>query len=456
MFRSSLLAAVLIGISAAMASDVRTDDPALLSAKADSDLPPLDEQIRAGRRHFEDTWSLRNDVDGVWGLGPTYNEAACPRCHSANGRSAAPRDGGEVERGMVIRLSIPGTNPQGGPNPHPDYGDQLQNRGIAARVPREGQAIVTYRQFEFDFDDGEKVLLRKPEIEFRNLQFGDLGSDTMVSARSAPALFGLGLLEAVPDDAILAQAERQASLGLRGHPNRVWDVEAGRPAIGRFGWKANQPNLRQQIAAALLNDIGATSSLFPVDNCPAVQTACRSDPTTTNCGGAEGGCSGTLVAEVLPSRLRTMTLYVQSLALPDRPGPAAAIRAAGERLFAEAHCASCHVPELRTGTTTALPWQAGITIRPYTDLLLHDLGEDLADGRPDYLAGGREWRTAPLWGIGASARVDGHLDLLHDGRARNVTEAILWHGGEAEAAREAFRHMPKSARETLLEYVESL
>ncbi len=414
------------------------------------------DMVSGGRRKFNDFWSLRNEIEGVWGLGPTFNEVSCPACHANNGRSRAPEHGQEAQRGMVVRLSVAGEGEHGAPKGHPSYGDQLQNRSIASRVPREGKAVITYQAREVGFADGEKVALRAPKIEFGALQFGELGADVMTSARSAPALYGLGLLEAVPEEAILELARQQEQRGLRGKPNYVWDYEANKLALGRFGWKANQPSLRHQIAAAFLNDIGATSAVFKDENCPSVQSACASDPTTTNCGGQGGGCGGDMLPEVLPSRLNGVTLYLQAVMVPARRNADDAQVKRGEELFTRAHCSACHVPELRTGARTAIPQAADLTIRPYTDLLLHDMGEALADGRPDFAADGRQWRTPPLWGLGLMRRVNGHSDLLHDGRARDVVEAILWHGGEAQVAQEAFRGMPKAEREALVKFVESL
>ena len=432
-----------------------TADPQALSYDDQAPLT-LEEKISAGRRKFSEPWSLRNELDGVWGLGPTYNEISCPACHQNALRSAAPRHGQPAERGMVVRLSIPGQNMDGGPLPHPRYGDQLQNRGIANRVPREGQAFVHYDPVEAQFADGEKIILRKPRIEWRDLQFGELEADVMISPRLAPPLFGLGLLEAVPETLLLEIAQRQLAAGLSGRPNYVWDEENRRVALGRFGWKANQPSVRQQIAAALHNDIGATSTIYPVDNCPTVQIVCRTDTTTTDCGGSNGGCSGQLLAEVLPSRLETLTVFLQALIPPDLSARNDDQTHRGEILFTQAGCPSCHVPELKTDTTAAIPSLANVVFRPFTDLLLHDMGEELADGRPDFLADGSEWRTAPLWRLGLMREVQGHGDLLHDGRARNVTEAIMWHGGEAQAARELFRRMSKTERAALVKFVESL
>jgi CxxC motif-containing protein (DUF1111 family) len=196
--------------------------------------------------------------------------------------------------------------------------------------------------------------------------------------------------------------------------------------------------------------------MFPEENCPAVQTECLNVPSASKCGG-QGGCTGnTFRPEVIPSRLNNITLYLQALAVPARRGVSEPEVKRGEGLFAQANCGACHVSELKTGPKAALRSAAEIVIHPYTDLLLHDMGEDLADGRPDFKASGREWRTPPLWGIGLLPKVSGHSDLLHDGRARNVTEAILWHGGQAEKSREAFRNMPKADREALVKFVESL
>ncbi|HTT40119.1 MAG TPA: di-heme oxidoredictase family protein [Burkholderiales bacterium] len=409
-----------------------------------------------GKEQFNEAWVVPPDPSGVWGLGPTFNEDRCAHCHINNGRAAATADGHAASQGVLVRLSIPGQSKEGGPLPHPAYGDQLQNRGIPDRVPAEGQAVFTYTARDVTFADGERVQLRVPHIEFKDLQFGELGAGTMISPRVAPAVVGMGLLEAVPEDAILRLARDEEKLGMPGRPNYVWDVENEQVVLGRFGWKANQPSIRQQTAAAFLADIGATSFLFPEENCPAVQTACRDLPSASKCGG-QGGCTGnTYRPEVVPSRLTNITLYLQALAVPARRDVSDPAFARGELLFSQAQCSVCHVPELKTGPKPALKAAANLTIHPYTDLLLHDMGEELADGRPDFKASGREWRTAPLWGIGLLKTVNGHSDLLHDGRARNVTEAILWHGGQAEKSREAFLTMPKADREALVRFVESL
>ena len=414
------------------------------------------EAFLKGKEQFNEAWVVAPEPNGVWGLGPTFNEDRCAHCHLNNGRAKAPENGQEAQLGMLVRLSIPGQTAEGGPNPHPAYGDQLQNRGIQGRVPEEGHAIVTYQAREVSFGDGEKINLRVPTIQLKDLHFGDLGKETMISPRIAPAVVGMGLLEAVPEETIVAIARQQEKLGMGGKPNYVWDYEADHVALGRFGWKANQPTLRQQTAAAFLGDIGATTYMFPEENCPAVQTDCLNVPSASKCGG-QGGCTGNAFRpEVIPSRLNNITLYLQALAVPARRGVGEPEVKRGESLFAQANCDACHVSELKTGPKPALRSAGEMVIHPYTDLLLHDMGEDLADGRLDFKASGREWRTPPLWGIGLLSKVSGHTDLLHDGRARNITEAILWHGGQAEKSRDVFRNMPKADREALVKFVESL
>jgi CxxC motif-containing protein (DUF1111 family) len=412
-------------------------------------------QFAKGREQFHEAWVVAPDPSGVWGLGPTFNEDRCAHCHENNGRARAPAQGQEAVRGMLVRLSLPGQGPHGEPRPHPAYGDQLQNRGIPGRVPAEGRAIFSYTEREISFSDGESVTLRVAKIEFEGLQFGELGADIMISPRIAPAMVGLGLLEAVPEQSILAIAKEQEKLGVGGKPNYVWDHEKSRTVLGRFGWKAGQPNLRQQTAVAFLNDIGATSHFFPEKNCPSVQVQCLDVPSASKCGG-QGGCTGNYRPEVVPSRLNNITLYLQALAVPARRNVNDPEVKRGEQLFSQANCSACHVPELRTGGKTAIPAAADLPIHAYTDLLLHDMGEGLADGRPEYRADGREWRTPPLWGVGLVPKVNGHGELLHDGRARNIAEAILWHGGQAEPSRELFRALPKADREALVRFVSSL
>ncbi|MSQ59187.1 MAG: thiol oxidoreductase [Betaproteobacteria bacterium] len=470
MNRQGFVFALVCSAASLAIGNTESLDPAALSAGSFTtpeagpnafDLPVsmLDkEQMTAfamGKEQFHEQWVVAPE-NGVWGLGPTFNEDRCSHCHENNGRAGATEHGKTAERGVLVRLSIPGADKNGGPLPHPVYGDQLQNRGVPGRVPEEGQAVITYDAKEVALPGGEKVTLRVPKVRFTQLQFGDLGKDTLYSVRTAQAMVGIGLLEAVPEKTILALAKTQEPHGMAGKPNYVWDVENELTVLGRFGWKANQPNIRQQTAAAFFGDVGATTYLFPEENCPPLQKACLELPSASKCGG-QGGCTGNQFRpEVVPSRLSNITLYLQTLAVPARRNINDPAVKQGEALFAQAQCSVCHVSELKTDAKPAIRAAANQVIHPYTDLLLHDMGEELADGRPDFKASGREWRTAPLWGVGLLRTVNGHSDLLHDGRARNVTEAILWHGGQAEESRETFKRFSRAEREALVKFVESL
>jgi CxxC motif-containing protein (DUF1111 family) len=212
---------------------------------------------------------------------------------------------------------------------------------------------------------------------------------------------------------------------------------------GRFGWKAEQPTVVQQCAAAFLGDMGLTSALFPAENCTASESACKDT--------ANGGSP-----EVSPSVLGAIGIYARSLAVPARRAVSDPNVSRGEDLFGKAGCARCHTPTLETGPLADFPELPAETIHPYSDLLLHDLGQGLSDGRPTFLATGREWRTPPLWGLGLVKQVNGHTFLLHDGRARDASEAILWHDGEGLDAKNAFVAMKREDRQALLAFLGSL
>jgi CxxC motif-containing protein (DUF1111 family) len=345
-------------------------------------------------------------------------------------------------RSMLVRLSLPGTDAHGGPRPHPAYGDQLNDAAVPG-VPPEGRARVSWEYHAERLADGEIVELRRPRITFTDLAFGALGPDILISPRIAPPIIGAGFLEAVPEQTVLALSKHPKPGGVRGHANYVWDVERGRLVLGRFGWKANAPSLRQQVAAALSADLGITNSLFPEENCTPAQTACRAAPS--------GG-----TPEASEQQVAALVLHLQGLGVPARRAADDPQVSRGEALFQFAGCDECHWPTLRTGEYPDRPWLAQQTIQPYTDLLVHDMGEDLADGRPDFEAGGREWRTQPLWGIGLTSTVSDEPAYLHDGRARTLLEAILWHGGEAESSRRRILRFSPEQRAALLRFLESL
>jgi CxxC motif-containing protein (DUF1111 family) len=401
------------------------------------------ELFERGKEEFFQRWVVPFNIGGHWGRGPLSNGEECSDCHAGNGRGSLPDASGGSSNSLLVRLSVPGTDEHGGPLGHPFYGTQLQETGVLGKVAEEGRIRVVYSEREIRLSDGEVVQLRDPRIEFRKLNYGPLKSNVMLSARVAPPVFGLGLLEAVPEEELLRIAAEQQRQGFNGRLNYVWDVQRQATVAGRFGLKANQPSLRQQAASAYLQDLGVTSRLFLDENCTAPsQKQCLSVPS----GGKP---------EVADSRLDALIFYLRALAVPARRNLGESEAARGEKLFAQAQCAACHVPELKTGAAPFVR-AAEQVIRPYTDLLLHDMGEELADGRPDYLAGSRDWRTAPLWGIGLTATVNGNAHYLHDGRARTLTEAIVWHGGEALAARDTFIAMPRADREALLAFLRSL
>ena len=376
------------------------------------------------------------------GLGPIYNNVSCINCHSRDGRGRPP-DSDEGLVSLLFRLSLPKTEDSidgKPPIPVPGFGTQLNNRAIVDADP-EGKVKIDYTEQTLTTADGTRVHLRYPNYTVTET-YQPLPEDVEVSPRVAPAVFGLGLLEAIPEDAILAYADEADADGdgISGKPNYVWDVVAQRYTLGRFGWKANQPTLLQQVAAAYNDDMGITTSLF----------------RTENSAGQSQLTKHSAMPEVSDEILDVVTFYVQTLAVPARRNIDDPQVKQGEQLFAEAQCASCHIPTLRTGVLAGVPSVSNQTIHPYTDLLLHDMGPELADNRPDFHANGREWRTPPLWGIGLVKRVNGHTNFLHDGRARDLMEAILWHGGEAEASRQAVEQMSKAERDALIMFLESL
>jgi CxxC motif-containing protein (DUF1111 family) len=258
----------------------------------------------------------------------------------------------------------------------------------------------------------------------------------------APVNFGLGLLEAIPEATILANEDPNDANndGISGVANRVWDAAAQQTTIGRFGWKAGAPNLIQQTAGAYNGDMGITSPLFPAESCEGDRTDCaRHEP------------------EVNAATVLAVARYMQTLAVPARRGLDDRDANSGEMTFYQLGCAACHTPTMKTGTLDGVPSIVpNEFIHPYTDLLLHDMGPDLADGRPDFQATGREWRTPPLWGIGLVKVVNGHTRFLHDGRAQDLQEAVLWHGGEAKKSRDAFTALTADARRQLIKFLESL
>lgn len=372
------------------------------------------------------------------GLGPLFNQNSCVTCHGRNGRAAFPSSGSDLG-GLLFRLSVPGEGPHGEPLPVPGFGGQLQTKAVFGVQP-EGRVDLKFTEEVRQYLDGTSYSLRKPDFVLTDL-YTSMPGDALVSARIAPPVFGLGLLEVIPESDLLKKEDPSDSDGdgISGRANRVWDVENQRVAMGRFGWKAGQPSLLQQSAAAFSGDMGITTPLFPVESAAGQP---QSDPLADD-------------PEISWESLRLVAFYGQSLAVPAPRNLEDPQVSAGRTLFTQTGCAKCHTTSQRTGASD-LPFLANQTIYPYTDLLLHDMGEGLADNRPDFLADGREWRTPPLWGIGMTQLVNGHTNFLHDGRARSLLEAVLWHGGEAEVSRKKVEALSSGDRENLIRFLEAL
>lgn len=412
------------------------------------------EAFQRGRAGFNRPWVVFAVSTGDWGLGPTFVADSCGACHMRSGRGSPPEASEEPPVSVVVRLSVPGTDPHGGPRPHEHYGDQLQNRALQGQrpellfrsvpVPHEADLRIEWDEHTVVLPDGTEVPMRRPRVHVEQLAFGDLGADTITSLRVAPPVFGLGLLEAVPEDALHELAEAQRQIGFAGRPNFVWNAIEQRMSLGRFGWKASVPGIRQQIAAAAIADMGVTSNLFPKQNCPDIQTVCLAEVPGNE-------------PELSDAAWDDLEILALGLGVPARRNWSDVGVQRGAVLFERLQCAVCHAPTLRTADSfPRVPQLARQTIHPYTDLLLHDMGEGLADHRSEFAAGGRDWRTPPLWGLGLSHVVNGNTTMLHDGRARNATEAILWHGGEAAASREAFARLTVSERQALLAFLDAI
>lgn len=403
-----------------------------------------------GNSFFRNPWvEAPASTDARDGLGPLFNTNSCQGCHLKDGRGHPPSaEASSVS--LFLRLSVP-ADPEAdaellrvhGFKPAPVYGSQLQTAAVSGAKP-EANLELTWGERTETYPDGTTVTLRVPEYGISGLNCGPLPEDFQVSPRVAPAMIGLGLLEAIPEDDLLAVADPddQDGDGISGRPNRVWDVASESTVLGRFGWKAAEPSVLQQSMSAFAGDMGLTSAVRPHTDCMLEQDCDQF---------ANGG-----EPEVTDKIAGFVTFYASSLAVParrdmDRPE----VRAGAER-FNAIGCAGCHTPRHTTGEVANRPDLSNQTIWPYTDLLLHDLGEALADHRSEFLADGREWRTPPLWGIGLAQRVNPNAGFLHDGRARTLEEAILWHGGEAGPAREQFKASSAEERAALIQFLESL
>lgn len=397
-----------------------------------------EEMHELGDAHFESTF-IASPAPKFQGLGTIFNSNSCFNCHINDGRGK-PITSNEPLAGILFRVSIPGTGDHGGPLSAPGFGGQLQDKATFGHQP-EANATVTWNETSTYFNDGDSVMLRKPNWHFIN-PYTTLPSNALFSARVAPPVHGLGLLEEVDESTLLSFADPNDLNGddISGKPNYTWDEKSQKIMIGRFGWKAEAPTLNQQIAGAYNEDMGITSYILPKESSYGqIQYDNLQDEP-----------------EVPDSIINAVVFYVKTLAVPARRKVTDPVVKRGKELFTAAKCSSCHIPSMKTKTDVAFPEASNQLIQPFTDLLLHDMGAGLADNRPTFDATGTEWRTPPLWGIGLTQIVNGHSFFLHDGRARNLMEAVMWHGGEAKQSSDFVKKLNKADREALITFLKSL
>ncbi|MGI4834844.1 MAG: di-heme oxidoredictase family protein [Janthinobacterium lividum] len=413
-----------------------------------------------GQGNFEQALTLQQLI-------PLWNNNKCSGCHVSGGRSPLNTDP-QVPQ-LLFRVSVPGVADDGGPNPVPGIGGQIQPFAVVdgagtVGIGPEGTVSTTYVEQLQSFVDGQTYSLRTPTYT----PSVTMPAGTMLSPRIGPQIAGLGLLEAVAEQDIVALADPYDldHDGITGRPNRVWDAAAQQTVLGRFGWKANQPNLLQQAAAAFNGDLGITSPFFPLEsNVPGGGRNKTGPGVKLPSGGLssltaaaitlKNSASSTTPTDIDINTLFSTAFYTGTLGVPATRNSSDPQVKAGQALFVAAKCAACHTPVLHT--SSAAPYGlGGQTIHPYTDLLLHDMGPNLADNRPDFLATGNEWRTPPLWGLGLSAITSNHTNYLHDGRARNVLEAVMWHGGEGDFSRRYVAQLSQTDRDALVAFVKSL
>lgn len=415
--------------------------------------------FKVGNGLFRKLWvSSPSSTLASDGLGPLYNARSCQRCHIKDGRGHPPENADDNAISMFLRVSIPAPTDQAmkeiadyiATAPEPTYGTQLQDFAVQGHAS-EYRLDITYKEEIVTLADGTEVSLRHPTYRAAELGYGPLHPDAMFSPRVAPQMIGLGLLEAVPAADILALADPDDldGDGISGRPNVIWSTVHDQPMLGRFGLKAGMPTILEQSAAAFSGDIGISTPIHPAGSgeCTGKQTLCQN---------AIHGDGDDRVFEVDAEGLDLVTFYSRNLGVPARRGMDDPHVLRGKEVFYQTGCTACHTPSFVTHRLNDQPAQSFQLIWPFTDMLLHDMGPALADNRPEARATGQEWRTPPLWGIGLTKQVSGHSYFLHDGRARSLLEAVLWHGGEAETARDTVIQMTTADRAALLKYLESL
>ena len=402
-------------------------------------------------------------------LGPRFNGVRCEACHNLNGRSQ-PQVQGSPALTQSFLTAVSST--ESGIVPDPTYGMNIQQQAQSATAPNYKVNVQSFQTIVHTMVTGEIVELQKPVYQFNG------PVPVQYSVRQAPQIIGAGLLEAIDESTILEFA--QSHDGVSGTPNWVIDPETGATRLGRFGWKANKASLRDQVAEALMLDMGVTSPIYPAREC-------QQNPVSSACKSASQTVSG-----VTEQDLEAMTHYAELVGVPAQrkypSGFATGLRISNEHkvnptaiadgagLFTRVGCAACHVTQMQTGPNHPFQELRNQTIHPYSDLLLHDMGPGLADTLTQGQAQPSMWRTQPLWGIGSLAYVQetdainagpdlphdpislpvSRARYLHDGRARSILEAILWHDGEAQAARLKFEALTPDQRDEVLMFLGSL
>ena len=426
-----------------------------------------------GNAFFRQPWVIAPaSTDSRDGLGALFNVAACQSCHVKDGRGHAPMSMDDDADSLLIRLAMPATTDEQRQQlqnsliekvAHPMYGGQLQDRGIQG-VPAEARIAVQWTDKTVTFTDGHVETLRAPTFNLTKPGYGPFDDELMVSPRVALPMIGLGLLEQIPDEDIKKQAiDNNNNSDISGKFNWVMDPQTGKHALGRFGWKAGQTKLLTQNQSAFNEDMGLTSNIRPHESCMPTQTACVKATT-----GADEQGDGRPPVEVNDEVAKFVEFYTRNLAVPHRRNADDKLVLAGKKRFYDMGCQSCHTPRYQLPKTDDDHLeQHGQVIYPYTDLLLHDMGDDLADrtiagklppkdAQVEFLANSYEWRTPALWGIGLAQTVDPQATFLHDGRARTLMEAVLWHGGEAQEQQKKVLNLDKQGRAELNAFLKSL
>lgn len=430
-----------------------------------------------GNDFFEQPWVAGSaSTSSRDGLGGLFNNNACQDCHIRDGRGHAPEANSNDFNSILFRAAktnitteqeIQMLNGELANVGDSSVGGQLQQFGVSG-VTAEVDLAVQYQYSTVTFTDGFEVELRQPIWQLTSKDTShDFDDDTVFSPRIAPPMIGLGLLALVSEQDIVTKEDITDSdnNGISGKANYVWSLEANQKALGRFGWKAGQPSLIEQAAGAFVNDMGLTNRLHLQESCLEHQSECL---TAQN---GNGDSVNDYAYEVPDIVLDAIAFYSSHLAVPKRRNAYSNNVLSGQALFKQAGCQGCHTPSYITEYSTEQPELSEQKIFPYTDLLLHDMGSALADftldnennnqpatrdAKTEYAASAHEWRTPPLWGLGLATTVDSNANFLHDGRARTIMEAVLWHGGEAEKAKQVVLQFTARERANLLAFLDDL